>query len=52
MPSVLVEIGYLSNSDESRLLNDAAFQTQAATALGRSIVRFFERYPPGSGSDR
>jgi N-acetylmuramoyl-L-alanine amidase len=52
MPSVLVEIGYLSNSDESRLLNDDAFQTQAATALGRSIVRFFERYPPGSGSDR
>lgn len=50
MPSVLVEVGYLSNADESRLMGDGSFQGQAAEALGRSIVRFFERYPPGSGS--
>jgi N-acetylmuramoyl-L-alanine amidase len=52
MPSVLVEIGYLSNSEESRLLSEGTFQTEAADALARSIIRFFERYPPGSGSDR
>lgn len=50
MPSVLVEVGYLSNADESRLMGDDDFQSQAAEALGRSVVRFFERYPPGSGS--
>jgi len=50
MPSVLVEVGYLSNGDESRLMGGSAFQTEAAEAIGRSIVRFFERYPPGSGS--
>jgi N-acetylmuramoyl-L-alanine amidase len=52
MPAVLVEVGYLSNSDESRLLSQSQFQAQAAAALGRSVVRFFERYPPGSGSER
>lgn len=52
MPSVLVEIGYLSNADESRLMSERAFQMEAADALARSVVRFFDRYPPGSGSDR
>jgi N-acetylmuramoyl-L-alanine amidase len=52
MPSVLVEVGYLSNSEESRLMAQGTFQTEAADALARSVVRFFERYPPGSGSDR
>ncbi len=50
MPSVLVEVGYLSNAEESRLMGAESFQSQAAQALGRSIMRFFERYPPGSGS--
>ena len=52
MPSVLVEIGYLSNADESRMMSERGFQTEAADALARSVVRFFERYPPGRGSDR
>ncbi|MDH3208038.1 MAG: N-acetylmuramoyl-L-alanine amidase, partial [Gemmatimonadota bacterium] len=52
MPSVLVEIGYLSNADESRLMSDRSFQRESADALARSVVRFFERYPPGIGSDR
>ena len=50
MPSVLVEIGYLSNSEESRMMGDGDFQGDAAEALAESIVRFFERYPPGSGT--
>lgn len=52
MPSVLVEVGYLSNAEESRMLAGADFQGQAAEALARSVVRFFERYPPGSGADQ
>ncbi|HET9947280.1 MAG TPA: N-acetylmuramoyl-L-alanine amidase [Longimicrobiales bacterium] len=49
MPSVLVEAGYLSNADEGRLLGQDDFQHQAAEALARAILRFFERYPPGNG---
>lgn len=52
MPSVLVEVGYLSNADESRLMGQDDFQVKTAQALGRSIERFFERYPPGSGADQ
>ncbi|MHC4925315.1 MAG: N-acetylmuramoyl-L-alanine amidase family protein, partial [Planctomycetota bacterium] len=50
MPSVLVEIGYLSNAEEERLLAREYFQVDAAQAISRAVLRFFERYPPGSGS--
>jgi N-acetylmuramoyl-L-alanine amidase len=49
MPSVLVEVGYLSNPEEERLLSRESFQRDAADALGQAIVRFFEHYPPRSG---
>lgn len=49
MPSVLVEVGYLSNSEESRILGRESFQADAAAAIARAVLRFFERYPPGSG---
>jgi N-acetylmuramoyl-L-alanine amidase len=38
MPSVLVEVGYLSNEDEG------------PRSIARAVVNFFERYPPGSGT--
>jgi len=50
MPSVLVEVGFLSNSDESPLLGQKSFQDEAARSIARAVVRFFERYPPGSGT--
>jgi N-acetylmuramoyl-L-alanine amidase len=50
MPSVLVELGYLSQPDEARLLGQSDFQRKAGRALARAVIRFFERYPPGSGS--
>ncbi len=50
MPSVLVEIGYLSHPDEARLLGRSDFQRRAGEAIADAVVRFFERYPPGSGS--
>lgn len=50
MPSVLVEVGYLSNEDEGPLLGQPTFQNEAARSIARAVVRFFERYPPGSGT--
>jgi N-acetylmuramoyl-L-alanine amidase len=50
MPSVLVEVGYLSNEDEGPLLGQPTFQDEAARSIARAVVRFFERYPPGSGT--
>jgi N-acetylmuramoyl-L-alanine amidase len=48
MPSILVEVGYLSHQEEGRLLGDGAFQRQAARGIARAVLRFFQRYPPGS----
>ena len=48
MPAVLVELGFISNRDEERLLDTPKFQGDAAHALARAVESFFERYPPGS----
>ncbi|MDH5590539.1 MAG: N-acetylmuramoyl-L-alanine amidase, partial [Gemmatimonadota bacterium] len=48
MPSVLVEIGYLSNADEAVVLGRPAFQKDAGIAIARAVDRFFQRYPPGA----
>jgi N-acetylmuramoyl-L-alanine amidase len=50
MPSVLVEVGYLSHPDEARLLARRDFQEQTGRAIADAVIRFFERYPPGTGS--
>ena len=50
MPSILVESGYLSHNDEARVLGEGSFQRQAGQAIGRAVLRFFERYPPGSSA--
>lgn len=49
MPSVLVEVGYLSNEAEGRMLGEQSFQQDSAEAIAEAILRFFERYPPGNG---
>ena len=48
MPAVLVEIGFISNANEARLLSTSDFQAATARALAKSVDRFFEHYPPGS----
>ena len=49
IPSVLVEIGFLSNPEEARRLSDVQHQRQLADALAAGILRYIERYPaPGS----
>jgi len=41
IPSVLVELGYLSNPQEERLLRQGGHRAKLATALTRSIERYF-----------
>ncbi len=48
MPSILVEVGYLSNPTEGRVLGERSFHESSAEAIGEAVVTFFERYPPGS----
>lgn len=50
MPSVLIEIGYLSNAAEAELLDEGAFHASSGEAIADAVVRFFDRYPPGSGA--
>ena len=49
MPAVLVEVGFLTNREEERLISRGEFQGQLAEAMARAIREFFERYPPGQG---
>ncbi len=50
MPAVLVEVGFLSNRDEEKLLTEVSFQEETARALADAIEEFFQRYPPGPGA--
>ena len=47
MPSVLIEVGYLSNPQEAPILGRDDFQEDSAEAIGDAVLAFFERYPPG-----
>jgi len=49
MPAVLVEVGYISNRAEERILSQGEFQREIAVALAQGVRGFFERYPSGQG---
>ena len=51
MPSVLVEVGFLSNEDEGPLLGQDQFQDETARAVARAVMNFFDHYPPGTGEN-
>lgn len=40
MPSVLVEIGFITNYEEQKLLASSVYQQQVAEALGNAIISF------------
>ncbi|HJZ13107.1 MAG TPA: N-acetylmuramoyl-L-alanine amidase, partial [Acidobacteriota bacterium] len=40
MPAVLIEVGFINNPAEERLMKSADYQTKIATAIYRSIQRF------------
>ena len=48
MPSVLIELGFISNAREEELLTDPSFHEDAAKAIARAVQDFFRRYPPGA----
>ncbi len=44
MPAVLVEIGFISNQEEARLLGTSAFQQKIAWSLAQAVNRFFDAH--------
>jgi N-acetylmuramoyl-L-alanine amidase len=44
MPSVLVEVAFITNAEEERLLRTEGFQERVAEAIYRGIVRYKARY--------
>jgi len=46
IPSILVETAFISNPDEERRLNDAAYQEKIARAILRGIKSYVAKHPP------
>jgi len=46
IPSILVEVGFISNPQEERQLRSAAHQTKLAQSLFSALKRHFEKSPP------
>jgi len=49
MPAVLLEVGFITNPEEERLLRQESFQEDSARAVAKAIREFFRRYPPNGG---
>ncbi|MEM6383724.1 MAG: N-acetylmuramoyl-L-alanine amidase [Pseudomonadota bacterium] len=43
IPSVLLELGFLSNAEDERLLVDASWRSRTVAALKTAVDRYFER---------
>lgn len=43
MPATLVEVGFVSNAQESRKLANPAYQRQMATAIARGILQYIQQ---------
>ena len=41
MPSILVELGFLSNAEEQRSLRSASYQQTLAESIGRGVIQYF-----------
>jgi N-acetylmuramoyl-L-alanine amidase len=46
MPSVLIEVGFLTNKSDRKLLADAGHREKYAACLADAIQAYFERYEP------
>lgn len=40
-PAVLVELGYMSNADDAKLLQDQAWQQRTASAIAKAVTTYF-----------
>jgi N-acetylmuramoyl-L-alanine amidase len=43
MPAVLVEVAFMSNAEEEKLLTSDAFQARVASAIAKGMSRYFQR---------
>jgi len=50
MPAVLIELGYLTNAEQAKLLTSEAFQATAVQAIYEAIVRFRDAFAAGGGT--
>ncbi|MZQ83338.1 N-acetylmuramoyl-L-alanine amidase CwlD [Paenibacillus sp. 5J-6] len=50
IPSALIEVGFLSNPDEARLLADEKYQRMVAAAIYQGVLRFYAGEKVGSES--
>ena len=46
MPAVLIEVGFINNPDEEKLMADSEYQLKIASAIFRSIQKFQNRDQP------
>ena len=46
IPSLLIEIGYISNPAEAELLRSARYQKKMAKAIFEGVVRYVDEHPP------
>ena len=44
MPAVLVEVAFISNPEEEKLLGQDAFQAKVAAAVARGVGRYDQEY--------
>lgn len=52
MPSVLVEVGFISNAHDAKVLRTASGRQDVAEAVSNGIVSFFKQSPPLRGQDK
>ena len=52
MPAVLIELAFVSNPAEERLLGSGRFQVDAAQAIASAVDRFFETHSDWTGATR
>jgi N-acetylmuramoyl-L-alanine amidase len=50
MPSVLIELGFITNPTEEQALGQTTFQESVASATAEAVRAFFQRYPPGANA--
>ena len=51
IPAVLVEVGFLSNPEEARLLGDEKYQQKVAASIYQGIMKYISKKESGSKAD-